>query len=416
MDRVVRAAGRPRAETAGAQIDEGASLSRRLEDLASRDPRGIGFRNAGPHSAADIREITWAEALRAIRRLSARFLRLDLHPGAPIGIRLANRPEASLAILAAQDAGLVPCLLDIGGSAAELSAAISATNLEAVVTQTVLGTERPAETLLFVSAGFPRLRSVLAFGEEPPHWVSGLDGILRDGSAPPARIRADLPEPATLSFVRSAAGCRPVRRPSKTLLQLAAPIAEAARIQPGDRLITFAASDDLKGLVTGLALALSTGATLEPHELFDARALLASLHRDSRAHLVVPGSLEASLAAANLPSPPASVIFMHEPPIAADLRRYNGRVVDVLALGEQATLSAARAGADRLAMLGVGRQRGGVETRLGEKGRLWLRGPSVLKRTGEPSAPDEWMESGCRVDLLRDHAEPERTGGMNLLR
>ncbi|MFC6775557.1 hypothetical protein [Methylobacterium gregans] len=70
---------------------------------------------------------------------------------------------------------------------------------------------------------------------------------------------------------------RPVYRPGEALLAAVAVHLAAARIGPGERLLTLLPPDDLRGLATGLGAALVSGATLACMPVLDAAALRTAL-------------------------------------------------------------------------------------------------------------------------------------------
>lgn len=296
--------------------------------------------------------------LDGVDRLARRFARLGLAPGAPIGLCLSG-PEAALALVAAEAAGLVAVLLPLTGAWAESARAIERCGLSAIVTQTRLGSERPAERLSEIAAGYFGLRFLLAFGIDVPDGVEDLDlGFWdpRDVSLPvrrpnvtaAAREGSSEPRSGIVTFASADALTGPMFRTTASLAAAAAGPVACARIEPGDRIVSVLAPDDLKGLATGLVAALLTGAVLETHPVFDAQTLLRSLglpdRRDRpRSHLVVPGWMEPYVARLAWSRSLATFIFVHPAPVRFATRPMRGpRILDVLAFGETALLAATR--------------------------------------------------------------------------
>ncbi len=325
-----------------------------------------------------------------VRRLAGFLANLPLDPGATIGIVLPNGSEAWLSLLAAQAAGLTPCMLDVTWNAADLSAAVERADIRAVVTQGILGPDRPAATVTFVAAGFLRLRFLLGFGPGLPRGVTSLDAIVADagrGGALAADGRREV-----VTVVRAEGPPRLVRHSVLGLISNAAAFLTEARVRPGDRILTFLPPDDLAGLATGGIAALAADAALEAHGAFESRALLAALDRPEPVHLVVPGWIAPLLAEARIADRVRSMTLVHQAPTRlAPVAALRGHVVDVVSLGETALLASARdAGRPGIALPPAG---GHVEALVRPDGRLRIRGAGA---TGAPG-PDGWLDTPFRV-------------------
>lgn len=349
-----------------------------------------------------------ATAFERVRRLAGYLRGLGLPAGARVGICLPNGSEACLSLLAVEDAGLTPCLLDVTADPATLSAALDAADIRALITQATVGTERPAEKLCLIAAGFFRLRFILAFGPGVPDGVADLDAIL-DGGGASDRSAAGAPsgpEPGLITFARVGTGEPvPVFRSRNSLVAVAAATLAAARIRPGDRLASLLAPDDLKGLVTGFVAALLSGAVFEPHPVMDGRALAASADAPGDLHLVAPGWLEGALAGSSLSDKLRSTILVHDAPTRfPDRGALRGHVTDVLALGETALL----AGPRRIGRsFGVSLTESSTDTHglldvaLDDADHLCIRGiaatVSGLPLPVDGPEGDEWRRSGFRA-------------------
>lgn len=311
-----------------------------------------------------------------------------------------------MSILAVGKAGLTPCLMDVTATAGELSSAIETADVRAVITQARLGPDRLAEKLCFVAAGFFRLRFLLAFGPAVPDGVVDLDPILleprRTAAVPSSAASADEGEPGLVTFARDAAGKTAYFRTYRSLIAAAAPIVGAAKLHPGDRLLTLLPPDDLKGVVTGLVAGLVAGATVETHAVFAEQRLSQALAGPEPTHLVVPGWMEPAIA--ELPNARAllSTILVHEPPLALDGRPGLGRAVDVLCCSELALLSSARSAADRIGSMDLctAKENGSgalLEARI-DGDQLWLRGPALAWPDRAEVEAAEWRPSGLRIE------------------
>ena len=323
-----------------------AALCALLAGTARLDPARLAFADATPKRAWSGRPPlawTYGTAAEIVGRMARALRTWRLAPGSRIGLWFPGSTEGLVAHLAVEAAGHVPCPLPAFWSEAQAAAGIEAAGLSAVLTQTRVGANHPAEALCRIAAGYFGLRYLAAFGPAVPDGVINLDALALDragGSAP-------LPETGG-GLVSFAVGdpSRPVHRTGAALLAAIAAHLVSARIDPGDRILTLLPPSDLRGLVTGLGAALAAGAGLEAMPVFDGPALSESLAQPRPTHLVAPAFLEKALDA--LPPATRSVILARRTPGAVpqhDTDRAAGSpVVDVLAFDEDAVLSVRRAG------------------------------------------------------------------------
>jgi hypothetical protein len=283
-----------------------------LGDLARRDPDGIALRDQPERAtwsgrAARVR--SWAKLHEDTGRLSVFLAGLRLDPGARVVVCLPNCSEGILAVLALERAGLTPCLLPLVTEPGQVAATVEAVNARALITQALMGAERPAADLAPVAAADFRLRFLLGFGPDLPDGVLDLDGVLEESGAVPERPSGNA-APAMLTV---AGGGRVVARSSASLVAAAAPVLAATGAKSRDRIASFVAADDLKGLATGLAQALMSGASLELYEVASRAALENAVSAPGRLHLVLPGWAESALPSDTRPS--GSLLFASDAPV-----------------------------------------------------------------------------------------------------
>lgn len=363
--------------------------------------------------------LTYATAAEVVARLARGLHTWRLAPGSRVGLFLPASIEGLLAHLAVEAAGHVPCLLPITWDEDGLAAGIQAAGVAAVLSQARLGSARPAEMLCRVAAGYFGLRYLAAFGPGVPDGVLNLDELVLDRGGGP--VAADTG--GGLVTFAGADPARPILRPGDGLLAAVAVHLVAARVGPGERILSLAAGHDLRGLVTGLGAALVAGASLETLPVFRSADLAAALARPVRTHLVVPAFLEEGLAShlrpADCPKSVVSLVVLHRAPANLTGRRLRpglGRgpaaspaVLDVLALDEDAVLTCVR-GADDLALTLADPARlvlppHLLDLRRAEDGRFAIRGQAarcaLLQRGGErfPGIAD-WRMSGYRPVLF----------------
>jgi mycobactin salicyl-AMP ligase len=408
------------AGTEGLHLD-GMRLSGLLAAMADRSPNARFIADQDDRDAWSGRsrgDYTFGEAQDVVRRLALFFASLGLPPGAAMGLCLANSSEGCLAVVAAEQAGFVPCLLPLSWGEDALLAAIESANIQIIVTHAAINEEHPAQTFCRIALRYFGLRFLCAFGPEVPDGVLDLDRVIRslevvDRTA--AELLQAPPDSGLVTFSRKGTAA-PVahHRTGAGFVTAAMTFLVAARIEPGDVIVSMIAPDDLKGLVVGPIAALLSGASLECHGLFDPAALSSALARAARVHLVAPGWMEQGLADAGLPDHVASVILLHDAPARFKARPPLKRaVVDMVAFGEQALITKARdsrgqfalsldeedgpAGAATRTMLRVRREADGGISFAGpaaETREFDRNGPRELKRSAE------WRPSGFKADLF----------------
>lgn len=400
----------------------GSGLAGLLRATAAAHPARAAFTDLGDKPGWSGRPgMTWTygAAAEIVARLARSIRAWRLAPGSRIGLWFAGSSEALVAHLAVEAAGHVSCPMPAAWEEAQVLAAVEAAGITAVLTQTRLGARRPAEILCRVALQHFALRYLAAFGPDVPDGVINLDALaLERGTGP-----AEAPPPARglVSFAgRDPA--RPVYRPGEALLAAVAVHLTAARVGPGERLLTLLPPDDLRGLATGLGAALVSGATLACMPVLDAAALREALASAAPQggldphglHLTAPAFLETALRELPLDGL-RSLTLAHRAPArltARQLRsgRLNGpRIVDALALDEEALLSRAR-GADDIALAladpaGTALPAGLMELRCGADGDLTLRGAACRAgpiRDGAPALPEaeDWRPVPYRATLL----------------
>ncbi len=241
--------------------------------------------------------------------------------------------------------------------------AVEAAQVLAILTQGVLGAERPAETICRVAMRYFPLRFVAAFGPHVPDGVISLDQVVLDhrgdaaalGTGPAAGLITFALPGALSGLSPGAAPARPgpqpepegvplpVRREAEALTAAAAGCLVPLRVEPGERILSLLPPSDLKGLATGLAAALLAGATLECHPVFDVGALSAALDQPVPTHLVAPAWMEAGFSRTTVPGRLRTLAYVHRAPCRLSTR-LPGRsgVVDIVAFDEVALLCGRR--------------------------------------------------------------------------
>src|SRR3712207_7711723 len=194
----------------------GATADRHAGRIAFRDQPGRDEWSGRPPI-----EWTYPVAYNVIERLSRFLLQMRLPPKSPVGICLPNGSEACLTILAVEHAGLIPCLLPVAWAQEDLGAGVERANIAAVITQAVVGDERPAETFRALALRYFGLRFISAYGPMVPDGVTDLDKVILGSEGLDARALGTA-EPMTangvVTFWRQGDRVRPVFRPSQSVV------------------------------------------------------------------------------------------------------------------------------------------------------------------------------------------------------
>jgi mycobactin salicyl-AMP ligase len=395
-------------------------LSSLLAATAERHPERIALIDqVGRQDWSGRPRIDWSHhfARHIVNKLAHFLAGLGLKAGSTIGLCLPNGSEACLSLFAIEQAGFIPCLLPLGMSEKNLSRAVEAAHIQAVITQSVIDNERPAYMFCRIAAGYFGLRFICAFGPMVPDGVVDLDQIIasENNAAPPMAAPLAHDDAGIITFSRLSKTIKPVFRPCQSLVAATVNYLIAARISPGDRILTLLPPDDLLGLTTGLVASILSGATLECHGLFNSKVFLASLDRGERTHLVVPGWMEPALAKIPLPPHIISVVLAHRAPIkfkAKSLLR--NATIDVLSFDELAIIARPRDAQGRFALSledNFGKEnittRNLLRVRREEDGAVSVSGLAAsirdYKRSHEatPPAPHtQWIRSGFVADVF----------------
>ncbi|MCJ2015083.1 AMP-binding protein [Methylobacterium sp. J-076] len=387
------------ASPAGESLGEG--LARALSAAARLHPQRVLLRDAGDRRAWCGRPaITWTyeAAAEIVGRLTRGIGAWRLPPGSRIGLDFAGGAEASLAYLAVEAAGHVPCPLSPLWDMDALSAAIEGAGLAAILTEGRRGSRRPAEDVVLAALRHFGLRFIAAFGPGLPDGVISLDAMaLERGVVAPQPGRG---------LVTFAAGDprRPVRRGAASFGALVA--AHRERLPTPERILTLLPPHDLRGLATGLGVALACSATLESVVPFDSATFRVSLVRPVPTRLVVPAAFEPALAETTLPWTVRAIDVVHRAP--ARLPDPAARDVagpprlDVLVLDEDVLLTRPRGRWDIPAEADAGDS---PVARRRDGRILWRDAPSrsATSQCGTPGAAEDgaWTETAYRAGLSR---------------
>jgi acyl-CoA synthetase (AMP-forming)/AMP-acid ligase II len=349
------------------------------------------------------RQMTFAQANRAISALAAHFVEAGLPINAVVGVQLPNTAEFILTVLAAHRAGLIVALLPQLWRQAELTAALNRIGARAIVTTSKIDGVSHADLAMNAAAEAFSIRHVCGFGEDLPEGMASLDLALKNASSSERTVVQDGRKAALISFDVTADGLRPVPRTHLNLIAGGLAIFLESRMPQGTRLMSAFAPSSFAGLTSSLLLWLLSGGTLVLHHPFDGEVLERQINECGCDALVAPAPMALRLTDADLASRlPAlrHVIGLWRTPeqIASSTQwtAEQARFTDVYLFGEAGLFGARRTTEGTPVPImpgphGAPRDVPGTsiagETLLTPKGTLALRGPMVTAAAYAPPSP-----------------------------
>ncbi len=352
------------------------------------------------------RQLSFAQADRAISALAAKLCRLGLRADTVVAIQLANTVEAVVTLLAVLRAGMIAVPLPVLWRRHELTTALRYIGAKAIVTSSRIGSVAHAEIAMQGAADFFPVRFICAFGNDMPDGVLPLDDVfITDQSAivprsPRTGHAAD--HVAVITMDVTASGLVPVARSHMELLAGGvAGFLETGAVQNAHILSAIPPSS-FAGISVTLLPWLIGGGTLSLHHGFDPATFAAQVDGQNGSTIVVPGAAVTPLAAAgHLGTHIKAVVALWRSPeqmasIAPSNIVWRGEatLVDVASFGEIGLL-ASRRGSNGMpadipfGLVGAPRTTGAVtvaETGRSKNGTLMLRGPMVPVHAFPPGA------------------------------
>ena len=349
------------------------------------------------------RQLTYAQADRAISALAAHFAESGLPSHSVIAVQLPNTIEFMLTVLAAHRAGLVVAVLPQLWRQAELVSALNRTSARAIVTTGKIDGVLHSDLAMNAAAEVFSIRHVAGFGSDLPEGMASLDQAMARDAQPTRHVIQDGRKAAMISFDMTADGFRAVPRPHLSVIAGGLAISLEADIPQGATIMSAFAPGSFAGLAASLVTWLLSAGTLVLHHPFDEELLareIAVQHCDT---LIAPAQLALRLdeldLAARLPDLRNVIGLWRAPEQVVSSPSWVAQHVamtDVYLFGE-AGLFGARRGEDgapapvKPGPHGARREMPGSsisgEIILTPKGTLGLRGPMVSIAAYAPSTP-----------------------------
>ena len=348
------------------------------------------------------RQLTFAQADRAISALAAHFVEAGLPANSVIAIQLPNTIEFVLTVLAAHRAGLVVALLPQLWRQAELTVALNRTGARAIVTMSRIDGVGHSDLAMNAAVEAFSIRHVCGFGNDLPEGMASLDDAMASGLGPAPSATQDGRRAAIISFDVTADGFRAVPRTHLNLMAGGLAIFLESGVPQGATILSAFAPSSFAGTASSLAIWLLSGGALVLHHPFDGGVLEQQIGEQGCDVLVAPAPLALRLAEGGMLSDTALrhvIGLWRAPEQVASSSVWPGELAtltDVYLFGEAGLFGARRADDGTPILIKPGPHTAPREAEnasiageilLTAKGTLALRGRMIPVAAYAPSAP-----------------------------
>jgi hypothetical protein len=348
------------------------------------------------------KQLSFAEADRAITALAAHFIEAGLPSNSVLAVQLPNTIEYMLTVLAAHRAGLVVALLPLLWRQAELTMALNRTGARAIVSMAKVDGVNYCDLAMNAAADAFSIRHVCGFGDDLPEGMASLDLAIEAPSTATRDVNQDGRRAALITFDMTSEGFRAVPRRHLNLIAGGLALSLESGLPQGSTVISAFAPSSFAGLTSSMVVWLLSGGTLVLHHPFDGEALEDQINAHSCDTLIAPAPMVLRLDEADLvartPSLRHIIGLWRAPEQVGSSTLWSSQQIaftDVYLFGEAGLFSARRAadGTPTPVMPGphgaprdvTGSSISG-EILLTPKGTLGLRGPMVTPAAYAPAA------------------------------
>jgi hypothetical protein len=337
------------------------------------------------------RQLTYAQADRAISTLAAKLCRLGLQTDTVVAIQLPNTVENVITLLAVLRAGMIAVPLPLLWRQHDMTAALRRVGAKAIITTARVGAIPHAEIAMQVAVGLFPVRFICAFGDGLPDGVVPLDDIFA-AEQPPVVPRTTRNGPAAdhvavVTFDVTADGLVPVARSHNELMAGGTAVFLEAGAARNAKILSAIPPSSFASLAASLLPWLLDGGTLSLHHGFHPPIFAAQCKDHIGGMVVLPGPALPSCAAAGFFSGATTTLLAlwRSPEQLSSATSWRGEcaVVDLASFGEAGLIAAHRT-ADGLpaeiplGVIGAQHPAGAItETQRSKHGTLALRGAMV---------------------------------------
>jgi acyl-CoA synthetase (AMP-forming)/AMP-acid ligase II len=404
------------------QINASPTLDVLFQRILARKPDAVALidpPNKQRITGQPPRQLTYAQADRAISALAAHFVEAGLPSHSVVALQLPNTVEFILTILAAHRAGLVVTLLPQLWRQAELVAALNRTSARCIVTAGRIDGVLHSDLAMNAAAEAFSIRHVAGFGNDLPEGMASLDQAMSKNAQPARNIIQDGRKAAIISFDMTSDGFRAVPRPHLSLIAGGLAVSLESGLPQGATVMSAFAPASFAALSASLVTWLLSGGTLVLHHPFDEDILQREITAHNCDTLIAPAQLALRLdeldISSRLPSLRHMVAMWRAPEQVASSAYWKAQeasMTDVYLFGEAGLFAARRRDEGAPALLKPG-QHGAARTSIaGEilltpKGTVGLRGPMVSVAA---YAPPVAQSNSLTPEPPRDYVDTEYTG------
>jgi hypothetical protein len=271
------------------------SLARQPEALALVDPADKMRITLTPPQ-----RLTFADADRAISKLTAHFFESGLPANAVIAVQLPNTVEFVLTMLAAHRAGLVVAVLPQLWRQADLTTALNRIGARAIVTSSRIDGISHADLVMNAAAEAFSIRYVGGFGDGLPEGMTSLDDVLSGDLHDPIPVTQDARRAAMISFDITADGFRAVPRTHLNLISGGLAMFLEGSLPQGATIISALLPSSFAGVAASLVTWLLSGGVLALHHPFDVNVLERAINEHGCDVLIAPSPLAQRMAETGL--------------------------------------------------------------------------------------------------------------------
>jgi mycobactin salicyl-AMP ligase len=361
------------------------------------------------------RELTSGQLGVELRIFARKLLTLGVKPGDRVIVMLPNLTEGASALLGVMLAGLTPCALSVVSSVDEIQRAAERVRATGVITVARYAHLKPAQAACEAASRYYGIRFVGAFGTALPPGAIPLSDWPDDDVSSDA---LSAPQPHHAALISFGADGEPHVRSHAQLISEALALSAISGLTSRGHLLGTFTPVSAAGVIASLAAPLISGAHVHLHGPFSPETLSAQFDASPDAILILPSAAEMavrSLAGAQIRD---TIVINREPGMHRPANA-NGRVTELLSLGEWATWALLRDTERRRLRLprvyshpvatALPRAQGLVQAEISPRGRLVISGPGLALPDVEGVTPtgfeSEWSAQGDGPQFLTIAAE-----------
>jgi non-ribosomal peptide synthetase component E (peptide arylation enzyme) len=293
----------------GRDADMGTTLDEILRVNAARRPDAIALvdpPNRATFTDGEPRFFTYAQADRVVSAIAQRLRGIGLPADSIVAMQFANTSESILSLLGVLRAGMIAAPMPMLWRRADCVTALSRIGTKALMTCARIGDTDHAGLAMQIAAEIFPIRHVCGFGASLPEGFTSFEDVFGETASgmatASAQDRRDSPalHIAVITFDTTAEGVVPVARNHAELLAGGLAVLSESRLTADSIMLSSLPAASFAGIALTLVPWLISGGTLRLHQPFDAPTLSAQLQKAPCNLAILPGSLVARLAEAEI--------------------------------------------------------------------------------------------------------------------